>query len=386
MLSEIPNDVILQILKECVPKAVFLSVVYNGEKFEITANLTIDGSSILDQWDSIHFKKYQLCHAHLQRFFQDADFEVFDVQSLLVTSRQRISINADSIFVNWLWRFIIKHTKSLQSISLKYLNFVECTRSEWSCLIGTLRMQSLRNINKLMFESCHFPKRSQAYNLTAEEEDINEDCPEIEEANRNLLIDFLENRLQYMDITSATYWIPHHFMEFVTTWCHSLAPKIFKHWSVMKNGDFQSITNALSRHPNLARIDEPLIYGQTLVFKNSHNPDAQLHIYVERPLYIWIAGIHSECIDGPHGIISFKRDSGCSITITGGTEVGHASGTYSHYNGWKLDVQINSCVTGYIEKSFTKVNSDHWRQPSSGYIFYDEVNHWDCCFNSACTV
>jgi hypothetical protein len=50
----------------------------------------------------------------------------------------------------------------------------------------------------------------------------------------------------------------------------------------MKNGDFQSIVNALSRHPNLARIDEPLIYGQTLVFKNLHNPDAQLHIYVER--------------------------------------------------------------------------------------------------------
>jgi cyclophilin family peptidyl-prolyl cis-trans isomerase len=82
MLSEIPNDIVLQILKECVPKAVenfgltsqksyhfvrryrhllpkfqvFLSVVYNGKKFEITANLAIDGSSILDQWDSIHFK------------------------------------------------------------------------------------------------------------------------------------------------------------------------------------------------------------------------------------------------------------------------------------------------------------------------------------------
>uniref|UniRef100_A0A914CC66 F-box domain-containing protein n=1 Tax=Acrobeloides nanus TaxID=290746 RepID=A0A914CC66_9BILA len=194
MLSEIPNDVVLQILKECAPKSVenfgltsqksyhfvrrhrhllpkfrvFLSVVYNGEKFEITANLTIDGSRIFkkngstsndeDRWDSINFKKYQLCHAHLQKFFQDADFEVFDVQSLLVTSRQGISINADSIFVNWLWRFIIKHTKSLQSISLKNLNFVECTRSEWSCLIGTLRMQSLRNINELMCTAIVLPR------------------------------------------------------------------------------------------------------------------------------------------------------------------------------------------------------------------------------------
>lgn len=38
-------------------------------------------------------------------------------------------------------------------------------------------------------------------------------------------------------------------------------------------------------------------------------------------------GIHSECIDGPHGIIAFKSASSCDpITITGGTEVGHASG------------------------------------------------------------
>lgn len=38
-------------------------------------------------------------------------------------------------------------------------------------------------------------------------------------------------------------------------------------------------------------------------------------------------GIHSECIDGPYGIIAFKSASGCdAITITGGTEVGHKPG------------------------------------------------------------
>ena len=39
-----------------------------------------------------------------------------------------------------------------------------------------------------------------------------------------------------------------------------------------------------------------------------------------------LQGIHSDCIDGPYGIIAFKRNSGCSITVTGGTEVGHATG------------------------------------------------------------
>src|SRR3954454_6435826 len=29
--------------------------------------------------------------------------------------------------------------------------------------------------------------------------------------------------------------------------------------------------------------------------------------------------------------ITLKRASGCALTITGGTEGGHASGTYSHY-------------------------------------------------------
>jgi hypothetical protein len=33
------------------------------------------------------------------------------------------------------------------------------------------------------------------------------------------------------------------------------------------------------------------------------------------------------------GIITLKNASGCSINITGGTETGHASGTYSHWNG-----------------------------------------------------
>ncbi len=34
-------------------------------------------------------------------------------------------------------------------------------------------------------------------------------------------------------------------------------------------------------------------------------------------------------------IITLKNASGCAINITGGTEVGHASGTYSHYNGYR---------------------------------------------------
>lgn len=34
------------------------------------------------------------------------------------------------------------------------------------------------------------------------------------------------------------------------------------------------------------------------------------------------------------GVIAFKKASGCAVVITGGTEVGHSSGTYSHRNGY----------------------------------------------------
>ncbi len=42
------------------------------------------------------------------------------------------------------------------------------------------------------------------------------------------------------------------------------------------------------------------------------------------------------CKSSIDGIITLKQASGCDITITGGTETGHASGTYSHWNGYKV--------------------------------------------------
>ncbi|MGH8879406.1 MAG: hypothetical protein ACRD0P_19015, partial [Stackebrandtia sp.] len=48
------------------------------------------------------------------------------------------------------------------------------------------------------------------------------------------------------------------------------------------------------------------------------------------------------------GAITLKKASGCGLTITGGTETGHASGTYSHWNGYKLDFSLTSCLTSYV--------------------------------------
>src|ERR1700761_6467163 len=48
--------------------------------------------------------------------------------------------------------------------------------------------------------------------------------------------------------------------------------------------------------------------------------------------------INSGTVDG---VKTLRTASGCAINITGGTETGHASGTYSHWNGYKVDVGKN---------------------------------------------
>lgn len=56
------------------------------------------------------------------------------------------------------------------------------------------------------------------------------------------------------------------------------------------------------------------------------------------------------------GAITLKGACGdCAVTVTGGTEVGHADGTYSHYNGYKLDFSLTSGLSSYIKNTFTRI-------------------------------
>jgi hypothetical protein len=92
-------------------------------------------------------------------------------------------------------------------------------------------------------------------------------------------------------------------------------------------------------------------------------------------------GIRQTTIDGA---ITLKRASGCALNITGGTEVGHASGTYSHYNGYKLDFGKTTCLTSYVHNNFTYIGlrGDGYPQYQSGAgnIYADEGSHWDVTF------
>ncbi|MEV0394813.1 hypothetical protein [Polymorphospora rubra] len=84
------------------------------------------------------------------------------------------------------------------------------------------------------------------------------------------------------------------------------------------------------------------------------------------------------------GIITFKRASGCAVTITAGTETGHAGGTYSHWNGYKVDIRLTTCVENYITRSYTYVGYisgwGHQYRAASGNLYTKEGSHWDVLY------
>ncbi|HZX02969.1 hypothetical protein [Kribbella sp.] len=85
-----------------------------------------------------------------------------------------------------------------------------------------------------------------------------------------------------------------------------------------------------------------------------------------------------------YGVRTLKTASGCAINITGGTETGHASGTYSHWNGYKVDVSKYTCVGNYIHNTFTRIADrgdgyPQWRS-GAGNIYADEGSHWDITY------
>ncbi|MGH3881666.1 MAG: hypothetical protein ACRDSK_31975 [Actinophytocola sp.] len=80
-----------------------------------------------------------------------------------------------------------------------------------------------------------------------------------------------------------------------------------------------------------------------------------------------------------NGVITFKKSSKCKITVTGGTETGHAPGKYSHWNGYKIDISRTSCATNYIKRNFSYIGGAKWRS-SAGNVYFDEGDHWDITY------
>lgn len=94
-----------------------------------------------------------------------------------------------------------------------------------------------------------------------------------------------------------------------------------------------------------------------------------------------------------NGLIELKNSSGVSgLVITGGTEGGHAAGTYSHANGYKIDLGKNSnasnwnTLDSYIKSKIGTSDVQSYKSYSfdldSGTKVnaYYEGDHWDLTF------
>ncbi|SOD61664.1 hypothetical protein SAMN06297387_103298 [Streptomyces zhaozhouensis] len=84
------------------------------------------------------------------------------------------------------------------------------------------------------------------------------------------------------------------------------------------------------------------------------------------------------------GAQTLKSASGCALNVTGGTETGHAGGTYSHWNGYKLDFSLSSCLNSYVTSAFTYIgergDGAALYESGSGNIYAREGNHWDVTY------
>lgn len=75
---------------------------------------------------------------------------------------------------------------------------------------------------------------------------------------------------------------------------------------------------------------------------------------------------------------------GVPFMVTGGTEVGHADGQYSHGNGYKIDIQPNSALNNYINAnpSFTKIGTTKWKDARGNVYYRHAPDHWDILFTN----
>ena len=83
-------------------------------------------------------------------------------------------------------------------------------------------------------------------------------------------------------------------------------------------------------------------------------------------------------------VVWLKNSCQCAVSVSGGTELGHAEVGITHASGLKLDLNPNSQLDAYILKntSYTGQRSDGAAQyrASNGTIYAKEGNHWDVTF------
>jgi hypothetical protein len=108
-----------------------------------------------------------------------------------------------------------------------------------------------------------------------------------------------------------------------------------------------------------------------------------------------VGGLGSNTIAQAINIRNFVcgSNTGCTIQITGGSEAGHSTnGTFTHGNGYKIDIHITSEVDAKL-KTFADAGSrggDSGSTPlykdKCGNVYAREGDHWDIQIKYVCTL
>lgn len=83
-------------------------------------------------------------------------------------------------------------------------------------------------------------------------------------------------------------------------------------------------------------------------------------------------------------VVDLKQDCDCTVVVTEGTGGSHAEGTYSHANGYKVDLRSSregEELTRYVIENYEPIGTrsdgaNMWQSPR-GAIYALESDHWD---------
>ena len=92
----------------------------------------------------------------------------------------------------------------------------------------------------------------------------------------------------------------------------------------------------------------------------------------DRPNRTLVGGVSSSIIDA---VITLRKQSGCNVTVTGGSEkIGHTSDS-NHYKGQAVDIARNGCLDTFLGKlpPFGKANT--YSFSGLGFWFEDSAHY-----------
>lgn len=107
--------------------------------------------------------------------------------------------------------------------------------------------------------------------------------------------------------------------------------------------------------------------------------DAGIGVWESAPGRTSLYNINKATVDEA---IRIKKACGCAVTVTGGTESGHQTGTYSHSSGYKIDLDDSPGLNNYITSNYKYAgrrsgdNAYIYNAPN-GAVYYKEGDHWD---------